>query len=161
MDKKPTRKTVYLISPDASKIEGLEACWENLKIITNQKTPYLLKAQKRGVEIIFVKNPQAKKTSELLESPAVGKILKRGNRILVFKNLPKIEKLGESKGWEILMGEARFVNEIEDKIHFVKFCEKYFPFCLFLYIQHFTDHILKELIWNIFLNNRIRIFYKS
>jgi hypothetical protein len=119
------RKTVYLVSPDSAKIEGLELAWENLKIITNKSTPYLRKAQKRGVNITFVKLPKVKKTSELLESPLVENLLKRGSRILVFKNLPKVEKLAKTKGWKILMPEAHFVNEIEDKIHFVKFCEKH------------------------------------
>lgn len=119
------RKTVYLISPDPQKIEGLELAWPQLKIFVNKLTPYLRKAEKRGADITNLKLPKVKKTSELLEHMLNKKLLKRGHRVLVFKNLPKIEKLAERHHFEVLMPEARFINLLEDKINFVDFCHKH------------------------------------
>ncbi len=116
------RKTVYLISPDPQKIEGLEHAWPHLKIFVNKMTPALRKAEKRGVEIVNLKLPKVKKTSELLGEMISRKLIRRGNRLLVFKNLLKIEKLAKKHHLEILMPESHFVNLLEDKINFVDFC---------------------------------------
>lgn len=130
--------TIYLISPDPKKIEGLECAWPNLKILSGKSSPYLRSVNKkgealrssakterrRGADITFLKLPKIKKTSELLSCSDVKKRLRKGSRILVFKNLPKIEKLAKSNSWKILMPDSKFINLLEDKINFVDFCTK-------------------------------------
>ncbi|MBU1090161.1 hypothetical protein KKF38_05230, partial [Patescibacteria group bacterium] len=119
------RKTICLISPDPAKIEGLEHAWPHLKIFVNKMTPALRKAEKRGVEVVNLRLPKVKKTSELLEAMISRKMIREGNRLLVFKNLPKIEKLAKKHHFEILMPESRFVNLLEDKINFIDFCHEF------------------------------------
>ncbi|MCK5471707.1 hypothetical protein KAI54_00785 [Candidatus Gracilibacteria bacterium] len=119
------RKTIYLVSPDPSKIEGLEFAWPHLKIFVNKLTPELRKAEKRGVEITNLKLPKVKKTSHLLGEMISRKLIRKGNRLLIFKNLPKIEKLAAKHHLEVLMSKAKFISQLEDKINFVDFCHDY------------------------------------
>lgn len=119
------RKTIHLVSPDPSKIEGLEHAWPYFKIFVSKMTPALRKAQKRGVAITNLKLPRIKKTSDLLAEMVGRKLIRKGNRVLVFKNLPKIEKLAAKHRFEILMPESHFLNLLEDKINFVDFCHEF------------------------------------
>jgi hypothetical protein len=125
MGKTFPRKTIHLISPDPSKIEGLEHAWPHLKIFVNKMTPALRKAQKAGADIVNLKLPKVKKTSELLGEMISRKLIRKGNRILIFKHLPKIEKLAAKHKIDILMPPAYFVNLLEDKINFVDFCHEF------------------------------------
>ncbi|MCF7856788.1 hypothetical protein K9N08_04610 [Candidatus Gracilibacteria bacterium] len=72
-----------------------------------------------------LKLPKVKKTSELLTEILGRKLIRRGNRVLVFKNLPKIEKLAAKHGFEVLMPGSKFLNLLEDKINFVDFCHEF------------------------------------
>ena len=119
------RKTVYLISPDPKKIEGLELAWKNLKILSGKSSPYLRAAKTKGADIEFLGLSQHKTTADLLQNTSVQKRIRRGSRLLVFKNLPKVEKIAEKYGWQLLMPKAKFINLLEDKINFVKFCHEY------------------------------------
>lgn len=119
------RKTIHLISPDPKKIEGLELAWPYFKIFVSKMSPALRKAEKRGVEIINLKLPKIKKTSELLAEMVGRKLIRKGNRALVFKNLPKTEKLAAKHKFEILMPPSKFLNSLEDKINFVDFCHEF------------------------------------
>jgi len=118
-------KTIFLISPAPRNIEGMEHAWPYLKIFVNKVTPNLKKAEKAGAEIINLKLPRAKKTFELLSEMILRKLIRKGSRILVFKNLPKIKKLAQKYGLEVLMPESRYLNLLEDKINFVNFCRKF------------------------------------
>ncbi len=123
MSTKPTNQTVYLVSPDPAKIHGMELAWPQLKILSSKSSPYLRAAQKRGVDITFLKLPRVKSTAELLAHPQVKRRLKRGSKLLVFKNTPQIEHLAKKHGWQILMPLSRFLNQLEDKFNFVEFCK--------------------------------------
>lgn len=118
-------KTILLVSPDPRKIEGLELAWPQLKIFVSKMSSTLRKAKGEGVAIVNLKLPKIKKTSDLLAEMIGRNLIKRGNRILVFKNLSKIEKLAEKHKFEILMPPAKFLNLLEDKINFVEFCYKF------------------------------------
>jgi hypothetical protein len=118
-------KTIHLISPDPKKIEGMELAYPHLKIFVSKMSPGLRKAEKAGAEIINLKLPRVKKTSELLAEMLSRRLIRKGNRILIFKNLPKIEKLATKHRIDILMPESYFVNLLEDKIHFVDFCHEF------------------------------------
>lgn len=122
---RPPNKLVYIVSPDPQKVEGLELAWPKLRIILNKSTPYFQKARKRGTDVTFLGLPKLTQTTELLEHPKVLARLKRGSRLIVFKNLPKIEKLAARRGWKVLMPGGRFINLIEDKIHFADFCRQH------------------------------------
>ncbi len=119
------RKTIHLVSPDPAKIEGLELSWPHLKVWVNKMTPALRKAENRGAEIVNLKLPRVKKTSELLSEMLKRNLIKKGNRIFVFKNLPKIEKIAAKHQLKILMPDSKFVNVLEDKINFVDFCHEF------------------------------------
>jgi hypothetical protein len=119
------RKTIHLISPDPRKIEGLEYAYPHFKIFVNKMTPALRRAEKKGVEIINLKLPRIKTSSELLATMISRKLIRRNNRLLVFKNLPKIEKLASKHKIKILMPDSKFINLLEDKINFVDFCQKF------------------------------------
>ena len=113
------RKTIHLISPDPRKIEGLEHAWPHFKIFVSKMTPKLKKAEKQGIDVTNLKVPRIKKTSELLREMLSRKLIRKGNRLLVFKNLPKIEKLAAKARIKALMPEAKFISDLEDKINFV------------------------------------------
>jgi hypothetical protein len=119
---KTLRQKIYLVSPDPAKIHGLEYAWPEIKILSSKSSPYLRAAAKKGAAITCLGLPKVQKTAELLAHPKVQKLLKRGSRLLVFKNLPKIEKLAEAHGWQMLMPPSHFLAELEDKINFVDFC---------------------------------------
>ncbi len=121
MPKLPS-KTIHLISPDPSKIEGMEHAWPNFKIFVTKLTPALRKAQKQGIDIINLKLPRVKKTSDLLKEIISKNLIKKNNRLLVFKNLPKIENLATKHHLKVLMPESKFIAQLEDKINFVDFC---------------------------------------
>ncbi|MFH0776314.1 MAG: ATP-grasp domain-containing protein [Patescibacteria group bacterium] len=119
------RKTVLLVSPDPRKIEGLELAWPHFKIFVSKLSPALRRAERAGVEIVNLKLPKIKNTSDLLSEMLARKLVKKGNRVLVFKNLPKIEKLAAKHNFELLMPAAKFVGLLEDKINFVDFCHEF------------------------------------
>ncbi|EKD47805.1 MAG: Acetyl-CoA carboxylase, partial [uncultured bacterium] len=118
------KSKIFLVSPDPQKIHGFEHAWENLKIITNQKTAYLEAAKKRGVDITFLRLPRIKNTANLLREEKVRALIPRGGKLLVFKNLPRLEKIATQNGWQVLMPSAQFTQLLEDKINFVAFCRK-------------------------------------
>lgn len=124
MDNFP-RKTILLVSPDPRKIEGLELAWPHFKIFVSKMSPSLRKAERRGAEIVNLKLPKIKKTSDLLAEMVGRNLVKKGSRVLVFKNLAKIEKLAAKRKFEILMPESKFLILLEDKINFVQFCHEF------------------------------------
>ncbi|MFH0776890.1 MAG: hypothetical protein V1936_04760 [Patescibacteria group bacterium] len=119
------RKTIHLVSPDPRKIEGLELAWPHFKIFVSKMSPALRKAERAGAEIVNLKLPKIKTTSDLLVELIGRKLVRKGNRVLVFKNLPKIERLAAKHKFEILMPGSSFLNLLEDKINFVDFCHEF------------------------------------
>lgn len=119
------RKTILLVSPDPRKIEGLELAWPFFKIFVSKASPALRKAEKGGAEIVNLKLPKIKKTSELLAEMLGRNLIKKGNRVLLFKNLAKIEKFAAKHKFEVLMPESKFLTLLEDKINFVNFCHEF------------------------------------
>lgn len=119
------RKTIHLVSPDPQKIEGLEHAWEHLKIYVNKMSPALRKAERAGAQIINLKLPRVKRTSELLGQMISRKLIKRNHRLLVFKNVPKIERLAAKHKIDVLMPPPYFIELLEDKINFIDFCHEF------------------------------------
>jgi hypothetical protein len=114
---------IFLISPDPTKIHGLELAGD-FTILAGKSSSYLRAAKKRGINIEFLKLPKIKTTAGLLQDASVQKKLKPGSKLLIFKNLPKIEKIALKNKWQILLPKPHFVNLLEDKINFLEFAKK-------------------------------------
>lgn len=112
---------------------GLHHILKDLALILPRRSAMGNYLEKHMKDILFLEDFEDSNTMisthQMLSSFHTQKFIKKVTskskpQILVFKNLPKIQKLAEKKGWNIIHNDSKFAKIFEDKINFVKECEK-------------------------------------
>lgn len=123
--------SIIFCSQDVERVLGLEQLIPNLSVICLNRNALSTFIEKKVAHLFCLEDYEpvkdATSTFDLLNHPLVQKFIKKISpsqaNILVFKNIPKVEKLAQKKGWKLLNNPATFNQLFEDKINFVKECE--------------------------------------
>src|SRR6266540_6249179 len=119
----PEDTTAYM-TRDIEKALGIDP-QPGYYIVTN-RTPYAENIQKQHPHhILLIESPTGESlgTSELLKQERALEILaalrdQKGNapRLIIFKNIPNIEKAAMEYGWRLLNPSAAVAEKIENKV---------------------------------------------
>lgn len=124
------KKTLIYITRDIERALGPQT-GVSLLIIANS-TPFAKQVAKERDDIILIEAAELLDTPELLQHPTTKACLEAhpGAEIVVFKNVPIIEKTCATNGWKLLNPAAALANRVEEKISQVEWLDdltKYLP----------------------------------
>ncbi len=124
--------SVIFCSQDVERVLGLQQVLADLSVICINRNSLSNHLQKKVKNLFCLEDYEPVKdaisTADLLNHSLVQRFIKKVSgsqkpNILVFKNIPKVEKLAQKHGWNLLNNSAAFNQIFEDKINFVKECQ--------------------------------------
>lgn len=124
--------SIIFCSQDVERVLGLEQILPDISVICINRNALSDHLQKKVKNFFCLEDYEPVKdaisTFDLLNHPLAQKFIKKisGTKkpeILVFKNIPKVEKLAKKQGWKLLNNSANFNQIFEDKINFIKECQ--------------------------------------
>ncbi len=140
------KKRLYYITRDVERaMAGLFLDIPDFYIITNDSplTRELVKKHKNKIIILRYPNNKILDTLELLKHQDTQKLIKKGDKILVFKNTPQIEKYCGEQNWKLLNPSAELANQVEEKIPQIKWLGP-----LAKYLPKYKIEICKNIFWS-------------
>lgn len=112
-----TAKTIIYVARDLERALGKQTISPSFFIITNS-TPFAKAIAQTRQDILLVDSTELLDTPELLKKPEVISFINQQSNphIVVFKNLPLIEKICAEQNWPLLNPSATLAQTIEEKI---------------------------------------------
>lgn len=121
--------SIIFCSQDVERVLGLEQILPDLSVICINRNALSDYLQKKVQNFFCLEDYEPVKdainTFDLLNHQRVQKFINKISKkpqILVFKNIPKVEKLAKKQGWILLNNNAKFNQIFEDKINFINEC---------------------------------------
>ena len=141
---------IIFATQDPERILGLPKSVPSLAIACIRRS-YVANLLEKQVKAFFCLEDHADithvwTTDELLKHAKTQAFIKKtSNNLMVFKNIPKIQKLAEKRGWNLINNHPKFNQIFEDKIEFAKTCSELQISTPKTILTHLKDTNYKEL----------------
>ena len=118
------KNTLVYITRDLERALGPQTA-SSLFIIANS-TPFAKQVAAGRSDIILIEAPDLLDTPELLNHPQTKEFIDQQTnpQLVVFKNLPIIEKICAANGWKLLNPAAALANRVEEKVSQVEWLDE-------------------------------------
>lgn len=136
------KNTLIYITRDLERALGPQNA-SALFIIANS-TPFAKQVAAERNDIVLIEAPDLLDTPELLNHPQTKEFINQQTnpQLVVFKNLPIIEKICAANGWKLLNPAAALANRVEEKISQVEWLGE-----LTKYLPPHKIQVLKEVVF--------------